>query len=414
MGAILVTVGDELLIGDTVNTNAAWLGQTFADIGLAVQEVVTVPDELDRIVRAIRDAVDRSTLVVVTGGLGPTHDDLTRDAIARVFDAPLAFDESWFEAVKARFRARGRSIPEANRTQAMVPAGFSILPNDVGTAPGLLATFTRQHGDVDIAVLPGVPVEMRHLVVDRLLPAITNQARQCRFVVHVGTAGIGESHLQELLGDVGAVLQDDVGLAYLPALSGLRLRITATADSVQSAQARAAEVLEYVRGRAGRYIYSTTGESLEAAVGRMLAESGLTVAMAESCTGGRVADRLTDIPGSSRYVIGGVVAYCNSVKADVLGVDSAVLDEFGSVSEPVALQMAEGVRRLVGSDIGLSATGILGPGGGTVDKPVGTAWVGIADESGTRAVLLRLGEGRAENKLRVSTAVLDLLRKHIQ
>ncbi len=413
MPVYIVTVGDELLLGDTVNTNAAWLGQRLTDAGLAVRGASTVPDVMGEIVEAIRHAVQRASLVIVTGGLGPTHDDLTRDAVAEVFGKELEFHESWFRVVERAFASRGWSVPEANRSQAMVPSGFEIMRNDFGTAPGLFYTHDEDGREVDVAVLPGVPREMKHLVEDRLLARLGKQEKSVRAVVHIGTAGIGESHLQELLGDLSPFLDHGASLAYLPSLNGMRLRVTGTGSSQEAAGEQAAALVDVIDERAGRYVFSHNGLTLEAAVGQLLLERGMTVALAESCTGGRVADRLTNVPGSSEYVRGGVVAYCNSVKVAALGVQEDSLDDHGSVSEAVAAEMAAGVRERLGADIGLSSTGIMGPGGGTREKPVGTVWVGVSDARGTETRLLTLGAGREDNKKRAATAVLDLLRRRL-
>lgn len=414
MSVHLITVGDELLIGDTINTNAAWLGERFTEVGYSVIEAQTVADESDAIVAAIKRATHMASLVVVTGGLGPTHDDLTRDALAEAFETPLHFDASWFDFVAARFASRGLDVPEANRTQAMVPEGFEVLPNDQGTAPGLYGVRQVDGAAVAVAVLPGVPSEMRHLVNDRLLPRLVEE-RHARAVRHIGTTGIGESHLQELLGDLNRHFTNGLRLAYLPSLSGLKLRLTVTDATIELAEARADEVLGEITSRAAKYIFSTDGSSLEAALGKQLAERRLTLAIAESCTGGLVADRLTNIAGASRYILGGVVAYSNAAKVALLDVEEETLQLHGAVSEDVARQMAEGARRRFGADIGAASTGILGPGGGTPEKPVGTVWIAVADSRGTKARRLALGtSARVDNKMRASTALLNLLRHRIR
>jgi nicotinamide-nucleotide amidase len=253
---------------------------------------------------------------------------------------------------------------------------------------------------------------MRHLVEDRLLPKL-RETRSPRAVVHIGTVGIGESHLQDLLGDLKKYFNNGLRLAYLPALTGLKLRVTVTDATTKRAEARAADVVAEIKSRAIDYVFSTDGSSLEAVVGRELAARGLTVALAESCTGGRVADRLTDVVGASRYILAGVVAYSNTAKVELLGVHPETLDHHGAVSEDVAREMAEGVRLRVGADFGGSTTGILGPDGGTPAKPVGTVWIAVADSRGTTTRRLALGIGREENKMRASTALLNLLRLRV-
>jgi len=410
MSVHVITVGDELLIGQVANTNATWLGERLTSFGLPVSEVRVIPDDRDAIRRSIEQSAGAASVVVVTGGLGPTHDDVTREAVADACGAVLNFDGGWYDVIRRRFEERGRSMPESNRGQAMVPDGFEIMPNPIGTAPGLWAARRFGQRDIDLAVLPGVPAEMKRMVENELLPRLDRRRAGARAVAHVGMTGIGESHLQELLGEIRDRMANDVALAYLPSLTGMRLRVTATGEFEDAVRRRVDEIVDYITDRAGRFVYTTAGETIEAVVGRLLVGSTLTVATAESCTGGRVADRLTDVPGSSSYFLGSVVSYSNEVKVGLLGVDSAVLRREGAVSETVALEMAAGVRSRLGADLGLASTGIMGPEGGTPDKPVGTLWVAVADGTGAVARTARLGLDRDENKTRASTAAIDLLR----
>lgn len=412
MQAVLVTVGDELLIGQVVNTNAAWIGEQLNAVGVHVGRHVAVADDVDAIRKEVGRAYEEADLVVVTGGLGPTHDDLTRAALAECFGAELRFDEVVYERIRARYARRGR-IPDSNRALAMVPEGFDVLPNPVGSAPGLWRR--DEERERIVVVLPGVPQELRALVRGEVLPRLRRH-RTLRVIEQrtLLTAGIGESSLQEQIGDVAARLDRHLRLAYLPGTSGVRLRLTATGNDRATVRERLNALERVLRERIGSYVYGTDDDTLEGIVGQMLAECGLTIATAESCTGGLLANRITDVPGASSYMVGGVVAYSNHVKIRELGVNEAVLEKEGAVSETVARQLARGARDRLAADIGVSTTGIAGPTGGTPEKPVGTVWIGYADAAGDDARLFHFVDDRLLNKELTCTAVLDLVRRRIR
>jgi nicotinamide-nucleotide amidase len=414
MNAVILTVGDELLIGQVVNSNAAWLGEQLNLIGADVLRSVTVGDDIPAIRAALHHAFDEADLVLVTGGLGPTHDDVTREAIGRFFGLAFHFDEAVYAHIQTRFTRRGTTAPETNRVQAMVPEGFEVLPNPVGTAPGLWYQFGRDGHVRYLGVLPGVPHEMKYLVEHEVSPRILQDGNR-RTILHrtLHTTGIGESHLQDRIGDLSGFLGPDLRLAYLPGTSGVRLRLTATAPNRTSAEALLNGLHDHLRDRIGTYIFDEQGSDLEAVVGELLRSRGLTLAVAESCTGGLVSNRFTNISGASAYFKGCIVAYCNDVKADMLGVRYPTLDEEGAVSEAVALQMAHGVRERLHADIGVSSTGVMGPLGGSPDKPVGTVWIAYADPEHEEAVQVHFQKDRLSNKELTSTAVLNLVRKHL-
>ena len=412
MKAHVLTIGDELLIGQVVNTNAAWIGEQLSLRGVEVLRAVTMGDDVATIRRELARAYEEARLVVITGGLGPTQDDVTKAAVAEFFGVPLRFDARVFEQVVERFRQRGRrSVPESNRSQALVPEGFEPLPNLKGTAPGL---WFAEDGGRLLAVLPGVPHEMRYLMEQEVLPRLHDYA-DLQLIRHrtLLTTGIGESNLQDRLGDLHGFLGPKLRLASLPSTSGVRLRISATGEDEAAVRAEIARFERHLRERIGSYLYGEEEETLEGVVGGMLRARGRTVAVAESCTGGHVVNRLTDVPGASAYVLGGVIAYCNSIKTGLLGVEAGVLAQEGAVSEAVALQMARGVRNRLGADIGISTTGVAGPGGGTPEKPVGTVWIALSDAQGDETKLLRLVDDRELNKALSSTAVLDLIRRRL-
>ena len=412
MHTVLLTVGDEILLGQIINTNAAWLGERLALAGADVRRSETVGDEADALAGSIRRATDDGAdLVVITGGLGPTHDDITKSVVADVFEAPLTLRQDVLDAVEARFAARGRPFPPSNRALADVPRGFEVLDNPVGTAAGLWGERTVDGRRQVVVMMPGVPYEMQAISEGSVLPRV--RALGADEVAHRSllTVGKGESGVAEQIGPLEAVLTEGVALAFLPSLGVVRLRLTAKGPD-RAAVRRALDLsVEAVRARLGDLVFGEERATLEETVGELLVEQGATLALAESCTGGAIAARLTSAPGASRFLQGGVVAYCNSVKETVLGVAPATLEADGAVSEAVALQMARGVRERLGADVGLSTTGVAGPTGGTEDKPVGTVWIGYADGEGERAVRLQFTTDRAVNIGLTSTAALNLVRR---
>jgi nicotinamide-nucleotide amidase len=412
MDVTLMSVGDELLVGQVVNTNAAWLGDFLAGIGMVPSRTVVVGDSVEQLTEELRDAFERGDVVIVTGGLGPTHDDVTREAVAGFFGVDLHLDESWLRLVQRRFARRGMTVPERNRIQSMIPGGMQMLPNAEGTAPGFWKSWETPSGTKALAVMPGVPDEMKRMMRDQVGPLLEPLRRKPIRQITLCTTGIGESHLQELLAPEVEGMPATISLAYLPSPAGVRLRITERLDGGSSGEG-ATDFADRLSSRAAEYVFGRGEDRLETVVGVLLRRQQATVAAAESCTGGAVASLLTDVAGASDYVLGGVVAYSNSVKSEVLRIDRSMLAEHGAVSEPVALEMARSVRALTGSDYGLSTTGILGPTGGTPEKPVGTVWVACADENDAEARLLRLGRERLKNKQRTVAAALDLLRRRL-
>lgn len=411
MRAHLLTIGDEILIGQIVDTNAAWLGETLTALGIRVVRADSIGDDLAGITKAVGEALVSSDLVIVTGGLGPTHDDVTKAAIQDLFGVSSRFDPGVFELVEARFARRGLVMPDRNRSQADIPTGFEPLFNPVGTAPGLWRPADGIHGI--LVVMPGVPHEMKAITKGEVVPRLAAQGgRGAIFQVTFLTTGIGESSLQEKLGPLDEWLGPDCSMAYLPSIHGVRLRLTGHGGDEAEAERRIVPLRDHVVATTGRWIFGQGDDTLEGCVGRLLEQAGATLGIAESCTGGLIGHRLTNVAGASNYVRGAVVAYDNQVKVDVLGVPEALLTEHGAVSREVAIAMAVGVRRITRADYSLSTTGIMGPGGGTVDKPVGMVWIGVDSRFGeTQAVLLRLGTDRVRNKERAATAALDLLRR---
>ena len=408
--AAILTIGDELLIGQVVDRNAAWLASSLNHLGIQVATTVTVGDDRPAIGNAIVRCLNAANVVIVTGGLGPTPDDVTRDAIADVFQVPLRVNADVLESIQERFAARGgREVTSGSNSVALIPQGFDVLPNPVGTAPGLW--YESEQGEV-IALLPGVPHEMRTLFREELAPRLSALPNRSP-VMHrtLQTAGVGETELQRRLGHLATDLPHGVSLAFLPGPNHVRLRISSTlrhADSSLDALERS------MRMCLGDCVFGTDTDTLEGILGNLLQTRGYTIAAAESCTGGLVMDRLTNTPGSSAYVAGGVVSYSNELKIKLLDVDPDMLALHGAVSEQVALQMAIGVRKHLDTHVGISVTGIAGPSGGSLGKPVGTVWVGYADPDTITAQLCRFGQDRRRNKERSVVAALDLARRMLQ
>lgn len=410
----IVTIGDELLLGFTVDTNSAHLARELAAIGVEITHRASVGDNAADIAAAVKQALDRTGAVITTGGLGPTADDLTKSSIAGLFGKEMYRDEAIVESMKARWARLKRTgpFPESNVAQAMIPNGATILENRHGSAPGI---WLEDDGGRWVAMLPGVPREMRGLLADELLPKIralvesasTGAAAVIRSRT-LRTTGIAESALADLLGDLARGV-DGMGLAFLPSVESVDLRVTARGVPAEEADRMLERAIVKLRDAAGRYVYGEDGADLAEVVLSMCRKRGVRIAVAESCTGGMLGARLTAIPGSSDVFLGGVIAYDNAVKREVLGVSDRDLEEYGAVSEEVASAMASSVRRLVRAEIGIGITGVAGPGGGTAAKPVGMVWVAI-DGPRSEARCLRLFGTREEVRQRASQAALDMIR----
>jgi competence/damage-inducible protein CinA-like protein len=406
----LVTIGDELLLGFTIDTNAAYIARHLADIGVEIERRTTVGDDAGQIAAAVRDGLDRAGAVVTTGGLGPTSDDLTKPAIAALFGRQMQLDEEHFAWMAERWRARfGREIPAANRQQAMIPAGAAKLRNNYGSAPGIWLEDERGRW---VAMLPGVPREMRGMVDDTLLPLLRARVDGDRVIRSrtLRTTGLAESLVAERVAAIAGGVPE-ASLAYLPNVDGVDLRLTVRGVASAEADRRLDAAAGRLRTVLGTDIYAEGDTDLAAAVLDACRERGLKAAVAESCTGGMVGERLTRIPGASDVFVGGVIAYANEVKSGLLDVAPAMIRAHGAVSEEVVRAMAAGARQRTGAEIGVGVTGIAGPDGGTPEKPVGTVWIAVDFGGDVRAVLLNLWGDRREVRERATQAALNLVRK---
>ena len=412
MNLEVLTIGTELLLGLTVDTNAAELGRALAAAGAEITRRTTVADRPEAIRAGVAEALDRTGFVITTGGLGPTRDDMTKTVVADLFDKQLVLDDRLLVDLEARFKKLGRPMPALNRTQAEVPDGATVLPNPRGTAPGLWVEDAR--GRV-VVLLPGVPREMRGLLVEEVLPRlVARQGTERRVVLSrtLRTTGIAESALAERVGPIEPEIAP-LTLAYLPSVDGVDLRVTAWGLAPRDAEARLAAVVERLRAAVGEHGYGEDGADLAAVVLDALRQGRHRLGVAESCTGGMVAERVTNIPGASATFIGGVVAYADVVKTAALKVPIETLEAHGAVSEETVRAMAEGAQRLFSADCTIAVTGVAGPGGGTPEKPVGTVWFAARVHTAARAVRRVFPGDRDEIRRRAAQAALDLLRRQL-
>ena len=405
----IITIGNEVLSGRTLDTNFAQIARAMEEVSVQVGWHSTVGDTAERIGEALRLALGRADAVIMTGGLGPTPDDVTRKAVATLLGRPLQLNEQVVESIRARARRMGRKLPASVETQALIPFGATLLDNPVGTAPGLLI----EHQGRPVILMPGVPQEMEAILRESVVPLLRDRTGLKVVTFTLRTAGTYESKLQE---KIGALPQEwpTASLAYLPSYFGVDLRVTvAGRDSLETIRV-AEKAYAELRAVADPVLYAEGAMTMEDVVAARLLERGLKIAVAESCTGGLLAKRLTDTPGSSRYFERGYVTYSNASKVGLLGVTAEELAMHGAVSEAVALQMARGAAERAGVDFGVGITGIAGPDGGTTDKPVGTVFVAIHDAAGTVARLLKMTGSRAAIRERATQTALDMVRRRLE
>ena len=376
MNAYLISIGDELLIGQTINSNVAFIGSLISDNNISIIKSTVIGDDRKTIIDELQYASSKADIIICTGGLGPTHDDVTRSAVLQYFDTELQFNGEVLEDIKSMLERRGRQLKKGHEDQAMVPKIAEVIRNENGTAPG----YWIENDKKIFIVMPGVPYEMKAMMNNYVIPKLIGKIGEPKeFIkkVTLQTTGLPESIIAERIGNIDELL-DGAELAFLPNQYGVRLRVTIKGNEEDKASNKLLEIEQKIRSKIGRYIYGRGDESLEEVVGRLLKEREFRIATAESCTGGGVADRITNINGSSKYFERGVVTYSNAAKVELLKVDEDVMAEKGAVSSEVAMQMAEGIKSISGADIGISLTGIMGPTGGVTDKPVGTVYRGYA------------------------------------
>ncbi|WP_297932189.1 competence/damage-inducible protein A [uncultured Alistipes sp.] len=407
MNATILTIGDELLIGQIVDTNSVFIARQLNAAGVVVCERTSIGDDHAQIVAALERALDRSQIVILTGGLGPTKDDITKRTLAKIFRSEMRYDDEVGAHVERMLAQRGIAFNALNRAQAMVPECCTVLFNAHGTAPGM---WFERDGKVAVA-LPGVPFEMEHLMLDEVMPRLKSRFA-LRQIVHrtLITSGLAESMLAERIEGWEAALPPYLKLAYLPNPGAVRLRLSAYEVDGASAAEEIGRQFEALRRLIPEHVVGFETASVQELVHDRLTERGLTLAVAESCTGGAIAARFTALPGASAYFRCGVVAYSNEAKHDLLGVDPQAIERHGAVSEEVARQMAQGVRRAARADYAVATTGIAGPTGGSERKPVGTVWIAVATPTGTTAVCRQCGTDRRQIIDRAAAVAISLLR----
>lgn len=405
--AEILTIGDEILIGQIVNTNAAWMAQQMNLAGYSVVHMTTVSDDGLSIKRAIDQAFGRSDIVLMTGGLGPTKDDITKKTLSEYFNSSLVVNEEALNHVRAFFAARGYELTETNYYQAEVPEDCVVLKNNHGTAPGMLF----ENEEKVLVSMPGVPLEMKNLMKEKVLPYLSQKFKG-QEILHktIMTHGMGESHLSDRIRDWEEALPGHVKLAYLPRPGVVRLRLSVAGDDRIKLEAEIEEQVRHLWKLIPELIFGFDDEPFEKVIGKLLTKHQQSLSTAESCTGGSIASRITSVPGSSGYFKGSVVAYENSVKKMVLNVSEKDLESDGAVSQVVVEQMAVGARNLLKTDFSIATSGIAGPDGGRDEKPVGTVWIAVASEKEVRSKKFQFGNNRERNIERSVLSGLNMLR----
>lgn len=412
--ASICTIGDEILIGQIVDTNSSNISKALNTIGVQVTRMVSLSDSEDDITGSLAEELSRNEIVIVTGGLGPTKDDITKKALYKLSDAAsYKTDDRQLEIIHRILRSRGLDLLDINLAQASVPDTCEVIPNNLGTAPVMVFRFPEKRfgHKATLYSLPGVPYEAIGALEDILRDILANNSISSIYHKTIMTFGLAESALSKRLEAWEDALPDHISLAYLPdPVNGVKLRLSIYGGDKECQEKEIAEQLQTLKSILGTYIYSEQEDTLPECIGRLLAKSGKTVSCAESCTGGTISQLFTSVPGSSAYFLGGVTSYANNVKQDVLGVPEEIINEYGAVSSECVAAMAEGVRRITGSDYAVSTSGIAGPGGGTTDKPVGTVWVGVSSKAGTETFKVQYNGDRKRNIERFAAFTLDKLR----
>jgi len=410
MKAAIITIGDELLIGQVVNTNSAWLAAELTKAGFSIENHISISDKALHIKNTLTQYMPENELIILTGGLGPTNDDITKKVLADYFDSGLIFSPEVLSDVEAFINGVGSSMNNLNRDQAMVPEAAVILRNNHGTAPGM---WFEHEGRVIIS-LPGVPREMKGIFFDSIKAKLKDHFALPQIVYKtVMLTGIAEAHLAEKLSEWEESLDEKISLAYLPAPGRIRLRLGSAGNNKETETARLQNLINKLQKIVPKYIYGYDEESLESVVGRMIVDRSGYIATAESCTGGAIASRITAIPGCSSWFKGGIVAYSNEVKSNVLGVDQETLKVHGAVSEETIKEMVQGVQRVLNADYAVATSGIAGPDGGTLKKPVGTVWIAVAGPDFLETKMFTFGNNRELNIIRSTEAAFNMMRKAI-
>jgi nicotinamide-nucleotide amidase len=406
ISASILTIGEEILYGHILDTNANFISNALADIGIKVVMHLSVGDNFEDITEALKITESRSDLILITGGLGPTNDDITKKCLAAYFNTEIKLNEKVFNDLSEYFKKRGFQFSKSNQKQAEIPENAEIISNEMGTAPGMLF----EKDNKMFISMPGVPHEMKYLVSEKIIPRL-HKANKSNVIYHklIMTAGLGESWLAEKIEEWERSLPENFSLAYLPTYGQVKLRITAKGEDKIQLIDKVEHYKQLLKSYIGQYIYGEDGETIQEAIGRLLISGKKTLSIAESCTGGYVSHLITSVPGSSNYFQGSVLSYSNIIKQKVLQVKSETLNKYGAVSEDTVTEMARGIRKYYATDIAVATSGIAGPGGGTEDKPVGTVWIAIDDQDGTITKKYTILKDRMSNIKYASIASLVML-----
>jgi len=409
MKANIITIGDEILIGQTVDTNSAWMGQVLNKFGISVNEIITVSDQHDAIHSALRRSLESADLILMTGGLGPTRDDITKKSLAAYFGSSMVYDDEIMKALKAYMESRGRELTEETMSLAMVPSNCDVIRNNKGTA----AAMWFEEQETIVVSMPGVPYEMKNFMTEDVIPRLKERGVISTILHHtILTAGVGETVLADKIRGLEDDLPEHISLAYLPNLGTVKIRITGRGDS-DDLESEIAELAEKITDRLDKYVFAQEDIRLEKAVGDLLIAKSATVGTAESCTGGFIAQQIVSVSGSSAYYQGSVVTYSYGLKEKLLAVDLPTMEEKGAVSEEVVRMMAKGALETLEVDYIIATSGIAGPGGGTPDKPVGTIWMAIGSKKRIKTKLFQLTPHRDINIPLSANLALNELRKFI-
>jgi len=406
ISASILTIGDEILYGHILDTNANFISNALADIGIKVVMHLSVGDNFKDITEALKITESKSDLILITGGLGPTNDDITKKCLAAHFNTEIKVNQKVFNDLSEYFKKRGFQFSKSNQKQAEIPENAEIISNEMGTAPGMLF----EKDDKIFISMPGVPHEMKYLVSEKIIPLL-HKANKSTVIYHklIMTAGLGESWLAEKIEGWERILPENISLAYLPSYGQVKLRITAEGEAKQALIDEVDHYKHLLTSYIGEYIYGEDGETIQEAIGRILKSEKKSLSIAESCTGGYVSHLITSVPGSSNYFQGSVLSYSNIIKQKVLKVSTETLEKYGAVSEETVKEMARGIRKYYATDIAVATSGIAGPGGGTEDNPVGTVWIAIDDQDGTVTKKYTILKDRMSNIKYASIASLVML-----
>lgn len=409
--AEIISIGDEILYGQTLDTNSHWISGQLDQLGIQVARKITIGDSREEILIALREAEQRADIILITGGLGPTNDDLTKPCLVEYFDTVLERNDEMLTNIANLFQARGREMTALNEAQADLPANCLPILNAIGTAPGM---WFDRNNKVFIS-MPGVPYEMKRMMTDIILPKLKKEWVQGG-IYHkmIRTIGIPESKLADLIKDWEKRLPSDIKLAYLPTMGSVKLRLTAKGNDEKELMNRMQKEIDQVLPIIEKFVYGFGEDEIETVIGQTLMNKGLTLAVAESCTGGFLSHKITSVPGSSAWFNGSFVPYSNKLKNEQLNVPMKIIEEHGAVSEPVVLALAENVRKTFRSDVGVSISGIAGPGGGTPEKPVGTVWIGYSDKEKTLAKKFQFTKDRSINITYSAIAALNMIRINLE